>query len=50
MKYGKSFIAYPLPAYEPPKCEGVCRGIGYIAHEICTLWLSSAVGSQSQAP
>ena len=43
-------ITYPLPAYEPPKGEGVCRGIGYIAHEMCTMWLSSAVGSQSQAP
>ena len=50
MEYGKSFITYPLPAYEPPKCEGVCRGIGYTAHEMCTMWLSSAVGSQSQAP
>ena len=50
MEYGKSFITYPLPAYEPPKCEGVCRGIDYIAHEMCTMWLSGAVGSQSQAP
>ena len=44
---------YPFPAiptYEPPKGEGVCRGIGYTAHEMCTMWLSSAVGSQSQAP
>ena len=43
-------ITYPLPANEPPKGEGVCRGIGYTAHEMCTMWLSSAVGSQSQAP
>ena len=41
---------YPFPANELPKGEGVCRGIGYTAHEICTMWLSSAVGSQSQAP
>ena len=43
-------ITYPLPANEPPKGEGVCRGTGYTAHEMCTMWLSSAVGSQSQAP
>ena len=29
---------YSLPAYEPPKGE------------VCTMWLSSAVDSQSQAP
>ena len=43
-------IIYPFLAYEPPKGEGVCRGTGYTAHEMCTMWLSSAVGSQSQAP
>ena len=43
-------ITYPLPANEPAKGEGVCRGTGYTAHEMCTMWLSSAVGSQSQAP
>ena len=43
-------ITHSLPANEPPKGEGVCRGIGYTAHEMCTMWLSSAVGSQSQAP
>ena len=41
---------YPFPANEPPKGEGVCIGIGYTAHEMCTMWLSSALGSQSQAP
>ena len=41
---------YQFPANEPPKGEGVCRGIGYTAHGMCTMWLSSAVGSQSQAP
>ena len=41
---------HALPANEPAKGEGVCRGTGYIAHEMCTMWLSSAVGSQSQAP
>ena len=44
------YHTYPFPANEPPKGEGVCRGIGYTAHEMCTMWLSSAVGSQSQAP
>ena len=34
---------YPFPANEPPKGEGVCRDIGYTAHEMCTMWLSSAV-------
>ena len=48
--HGRLHSIYPLPAYEPPKGEGVCRGTGYTAHEMCTVWLSSAVGSQSQAP
>ena len=41
-------ITHPLPAYEQLKGEGVCRG--YTAHEMCTMWLSSAVSSHSQAP
>ena len=45
-----SYNIHPLPANEPAKGEGVCRGTGYTAHEMCTMWLSSAVGSQSQAP
>ena len=48
--HGRLHITYPLPANDPPKGEGVCRGTGYTAHEMCTMWLSSAVGSQSQAP
>ena len=48
--HGRLHSIYPFPAYEPPKGEGVCRGTGYTAHEMCTMWLSSAVGSQSQAP
>ena len=48
--YGRLHSIYPLPANEPPKGEGVCRGTGYTTHEMCTMWLSSAVGSQSQAP
>ena len=48
--HGRLHNICPLPANEPPKGEGVCRGIGYTAHEMCTMWLSSAVGSQSQAP
>ena len=48
--HGRLHSTYPFPANEPPKGEGVYRGIGYTAHEMCTMWLSSAVGSQSQAP
>ena len=48
--HGRLHRTYPFLAYEPAKGEGVCRGIGYTAHEMCTMWLSSAVGSQSQAP
>ena len=48
--HGRLHITHSLPANEPPKGEGVCRGTGYTAHEMCTMWLSSAVGSQSQAP
>ena len=48
--HGRLHSIYPLPANEPAKGEGVCRGTGYTAHEMCTMWLSSAVGSQSQAP
>ena len=48
--HGRLRSIYSLPANEPPKGEGVCRGTGYTAHEMCTMWLSSAVGSQSQAP
>ena len=48
--HGRLHRTYPLPAYEPTKGGGVCRGTGYTAHEMCTMWLSSAVGSQSQAP
>ena len=48
--HGRLYSIYPLPANEPPGGEGVCRGTGYTAHEMCTMWLSSAVGSQSQAP
>ena len=48
--HGRLHRIYPLPANEPPKGEGVCRGTGYTVHEMCTMWLNSAVGSQSQAP
>ena len=48
--HGRLHRTYPLPANEPAKGEGVCRGTGYTAHEMYTMWLSSAVGSQSQAP
>ena len=48
--YGRFHSIYPFPSNEPAKGEGVCRGTGYTAHEMCTMWLSSAVGSQSQAP
>ena len=48
--HGRLHSIYPFPANEPPKGEGVCRGTGYTTHEMCTMWLSSAVGSQSQAP
>ena len=47
--HGRLHSIYPLPTNEPAKGEGVCRGTGYTAHEICTMWLSSVVGSQSQA-
>ena len=48
--HGRLHSIYPFPANEPAKGEGVCRGTGYTAHEMCTMWLSSAVGSQFQAP
>ena len=44
VEYGKAPYRISTSHLKVKECAG------YVAREMCTMWLSSAVGSQSQAP